>query len=488
MFKYILKRLGVSLIVLFGVSIILYSLVRMMPVDYITQKFSSQISQGTMTMEDIDEYKKLYGLYNPEAELQFIINTNNEYDGTYAKDTTKNDYSYVENTTEDKENSFKMLIAPFSSSNAVTTTYTNGSNNEYKLDLINDNNVYTYNLYRQYYEENGTEVDEDGFEHIKYVSITKSLASGNFDVNYNKENNSFTLVLYTNKANTESITSNFNFYVFNFFQRLGTILGGYFNWLGKLVQGDLGTSWKYERPVGQVITDYMWISFAIAVVATILQFLIAIPLGITSATHQYTARDYIVTIFTMIGISLPTYFFAAILIKVFAVDLGWFPTSGLNSSGIYWEDSFVGWWAKLGDTIHHLVLPIFCSVILSLGGLMRYTRTNMLEVLSADYIRTARAKGLSEKKVIYKHAFRNTMIPLVTLLAGILPSLFGGMMITEQVFGIPGIGNKAYTALTAGDIPFVMGYNMFLAILSVLGTLFSDLMYSVVDPRVKIGK
>ena len=140
------------------------------------------------------------------------------------------------------------------------------------------------------------------------------------------------------------------------------------------------------------------------------------------------------------------------------------------------------------DTAHHLVLPIFCSVILSLGGLMRYTRTNMLEVLSADYIRTARAKGLSEKKVIYKHAFRNTMIPLVTLLAGILPSLFGGMMITEQVFGIPGIGNKAYTALTAGDIPFVMGYNMFLAILSVLGTLFSDLMYSVVDPRVKIGK
>lgn len=119
---------------------------------------------------------------------------------------------------------------------------------------------------------------------------------------------------------------------------------------------------------------------------------------------------------------------------------------------------------------------------------MRYTRTNMLEVLSADYIRTARAKGLSEKKVIYKHAFRNTLIPIVTLLAGILPSLFGGMMITEQVFGIPGIGNKAYQALLAADIPFVMGYNMFLAILSVLGTLFSDIMYSVVDPRVKLGK
>jgi ABC transporter, permease protein len=119
---------------------------------------------------------------------------------------------------------------------------------------------------------------------------------------------------------------------------------------------------------------------------------------------------------------------------------------------------------------------------------MRYTRTNTLEVLNADYIRTARAKGLSEKKVIYKHAFRNTMIPLATLLAGILPSLFGGMMITEQVFGIDGIGRLAYQALREGDIPFVMGYNMFLAILTVIGTLFSDIMYSIVDPRVKLGK
>ena len=119
---------------------------------------------------------------------------------------------------------------------------------------------------------------------------------------------------------------------------------------------------------------------------------------------------------------------------------------------------------------------------------MRYTRTNTLEVLNSDYIRTARAKGLSEKKVVYVHAFRNTLIPLVTLLAGILPSLFGGMMITEQVFSIPGIGLKAYDALKEGDVPFVMGYNMFLAVLTVIGTLFSDIMYSVVDPRVKLGK
>lgn len=119
---------------------------------------------------------------------------------------------------------------------------------------------------------------------------------------------------------------------------------------------------------------------------------------------------------------------------------------------------------------------------------MRYTRTNTLEVLNADYIRTARAKGLSERSVVYKHAFRNTMIPLVTMLAGTLPSLFGGAMITETVFSIPGIGKLAYDALMVADVPFIMGYNMFIAILTVVGTLFSDLMYAVVDPRVKLGR
>ena len=117
---------------------------------------------------------------------------------------------------------------------------------------------------------------------------------------------------------------------------------------------------------------------------------------------------------------------------------------------------------------------------------MRYTRTNTLEVLNADYIRTARAKGLSEHSVVYKHVFRNTLIPLVTMLAGTLPSLFGGAMITETVFDIPGIGNIAYQALLAGDIPFIMGYNMFIAILTVVGILLTDLMYAVVDPRVKL--
>ena len=259
------------------------------------------------------------------------------------------------------------------------------------------------------------------------------------------------------------------------------ILKGYVNWLGKLVQFDFGTSFKYGAPVIDVIRDHMGVSFAIAFVAVILEFLIAIPLGITAATHQYTARDYVVTILVMIGISLPAFFFGQVLKDLFANKLGWFPPSGMTDA----SQSYTGAYLLL-DYLKHMFIPVVTVVILSIGGRMRMTRTNMLEVMNSDYIRTARAKGLSERVVVYKHAFRNTLIPLVTSLAGLLPSLFSGAIITEQVFDLPGIGNVAYKAMIVADIPFIMGYNMFLALLSVLGVLLADLMYAVVDPRVKL--
>jgi peptide/nickel transport system permease protein len=259
------------------------------------------------------------------------------------------------------------------------------------------------------------------------------------------------------------------------------ILKGYGNWLLALCRFDFGTSFKYGAPVLKVIRDNMGVSFAVAFIATIFEFLIAIPLGITAATHQYSVIDYVVTVIVMIGISLPSFFFGQLLKDLFAMKLGWFPPSGLIDATV--DLSFFG---RLVDYLRHLFIPIMTVVILSIGGRMRMTRTNMLEVLNSDYIRTARAKGLKEKVVIYKHAFRNTLIPLVTSLAGLLPSLFSGAIITEQVFDLPGIGNKAYQAMIAADIPFIMGYNMFLALLSVIGVLLADLMYAVVDPRVKL--
>lgn len=264
----------------------------------------------------------------------------------------------------------------------------------------------------------------------------------------------------------------------------GGILKGYFMWLGKFLQGDMGISFQYKNaPVQDVIGQYMWLSFGISFVALLLEMVIAIPLGVKCAVNQYGKLDYVATVLCMVGIAFPSFFLGNLFIKWFAVDLGLFETHGLATAG------FVGTNFEIFmDKLWHLVLPMSVMVLLSIGGLMRYTRTNTLEVLNADYIRTARAKGLSERKVVYKHVFRNTMIPLVTQLSFTLPSLFGGAMITEQVFDLPGIGNIAYKALLRGDVFLAMGYNMFLAVLTVIGVLFADIMYAVVDPRVKLGR
>ena len=261
------------------------------------------------------------------------------------------------------------------------------------------------------------------------------------------------------------------------------ICRGYWKWLTAVFHGDLGTSFKYNMPVTEAISRNMWVSFGIALAAFILQYAISIPLGIKAATRQYGAVDYTTTVFAMIGISFPSFFIAILLIKVFAIDLGWFPIQGLQDA------NFTGSGIELFfNQLWHIVLPMLAITIVSIGGLMRHTRTNTLEVLNQDYIRTARAKGLSERTVIYKHVFRNTMVPIVTMMAGVIPSLFGGMMILEQVFALPGIGQMAYGALKEGDIPFIMGYNMFIAILTVIGTLLSDITYMIVDPRIKITK
>ena len=264
------------------------------------------------------------------------------------------------------------------------------------------------------------------------------------------------------------------------------IIKGYFNWLGNLFEFEngfitLGKTFGDNKPVSQKIIQGLPTSFVVAFVATIFEFLIAIPLGITAATHQYSVRDYVITVLVMIGISLPSFFFGNVFKAIFSELLGWFPSSGATDA----SQSTTGIIGILSN-FKYYVLPIFTITVLSLGGRMRMTRTNMLEVLNSDYIRTARAKGLKESKVIYKHAFRNTLIPLVTTLAGLIPALFSGAIITEKIFGRDGIGTTALALTNKGDIPFIMGYNMFLAVLSILGILLSDIMYAIVDPRVKL--
>lgn len=261
------------------------------------------------------------------------------------------------------------------------------------------------------------------------------------------------------------------------------IIPGYFAWLGNALRGQFGDSWFYTVPVLEKFNDCIWLSFAMGGIAFLLEVLIAIPLGIIAATKQYSKADYTISVLALAGISLPTFFFASLLKLVFSVKLGWFDLFGLVGRNY----NQLSAWGQFLDKAHHLVLPIVTLVVISVGSLMRYTRTNMLEVLNADYIRTARAKGLSERKVVYHHAFRNTLIPLVTIIGGSLPGLFSGALITETLFAIPGIGYISYQAMIAGDIPFSMFYLVFLSVLTLLGNLIADILYAVVDPRVRIA-
>ena len=260
------------------------------------------------------------------------------------------------------------------------------------------------------------------------------------------------------------------------------IFAGFIAWCGKALRGDFGDSWKWTVPVIQKFKESVWISFVMGGIAFLLEILIAIPLGIIAATKQYSKTDYTITVVALACFSLPTFFFASLMKLVFSVKLGWFDLGGLIGRN-YEQLSGA---ARVGDKAMHLVLPIITLVVINIGYLMRYTRTNMLEVLNADYIRTARAKGVAEHKVIYYHAFRNTLIPLVTMLGGSLPGLFAGALITETLYSIPGIGYTSYQSMVAGDIPFSMFYLVFLAILTLLGNLISDILYAVVDPRVRI--
>ena len=264
-----------------------------------------------------------------------------------------------------------------------------------------------------------------------------------------------------------------------------SITAGYFDWLGNALRLDLGTSLVYSRPVVQVIKDYMGVTFSISAISLFFELLLAIPLGILAARKRNSRTDYIITAFVFIGISLPSFFFASVLKRVFCFyGLKLLPSMGLiDPKMIYNGFTF----AKFLDYLRHLILPITTFVLMGAGQWLRYTRANMVEALESDYVRTARAKGVPERQVVYHHAYRNTLIPIITLLGAQLPALFQGAIITENLFGIPGIGVVALEASYHSDLPFLMGFNMFLALLTVLGYLLSDILYAVADPRIRLS-
>ena len=257
----------------------------------------------------------------------------------------------------------------------------------------------------------------------------------------------------------------------------------YGQWLGRFVRLDFGKSFVDGRDVIKKIAERIPVTLAINILSLFLIIVVAIPLGVISATKQYSLFDKISTVFVFVGFSTPTFWLALLLMIFFGVQLGILPISGIQRIDVSGMDPA----ARVLDWGRHLLLPVFVSAFGGIAGLSRYSRSSMLEVIRQDYIRTARAKGLPEKIVIRRHALRNALLPVVTILGLAVPGLIGGGVIFETIFAIPGMGQLYYQSVMARDYPTIMGIMVIFAVLTLLGNLLADVSYGLVDPRIRVS-
>lgn len=257
----------------------------------------------------------------------------------------------------------------------------------------------------------------------------------------------------------------------------------YARWLGGIARGDLGESFRYRRPVADLIAERIPYTLQLTVLALLLDTLIGVALGIIAAVKQYTALDKAVTLGSLVMYSIPGFWMALMLILVFSVNLNWFPTSQTRSL----DYDLLSAGGKLLDRLWHLALPVFVLGIASAAGTARYMRNKLLDVLSDEYVLAARARGLAERAVIFRHALRNALIPIITTYGLALPFLLGGAVLIESVFAWPGMGMLAVEAVGSRDYPLILATTMMAAVLVVLGSLLADVTYALVDPRVSYG-
>jgi len=258
----------------------------------------------------------------------------------------------------------------------------------------------------------------------------------------------------------------------------------YWSWLKKISHGNMGFSFSSDqRPVTSKILERLPITILIEFLSLIIIIAVAVPIGVLSAVHQDSLFDKVTAVFVFIGFAVPTFWLALLLMIFFGINLGWLPISGLRSLNY----EYLGTIDRIIDLAKHLVLPVFVSAFGGLAGLSRYMRANMLEVIRQDYIMTARAKGLSERDVIYRHALRNALLPAITILGLSIPGLIGGAVIFETIFAIPGMGQLLFMSVMARDYPTIMGILLFSAILTLLGNLIADVSYALADPRIRIS-
>ncbi len=250
----------------------------------------------------------------------------------------------------------------------------------------------------------------------------------------------------------------------------------YFWWLAELLKGNLGTSYRTSQPVLAMILERLGPTLLLTLSATVFSVLVAIPLGIMSAYKPYSGWDYISSGLSFVGSSTPNFFAGLILIYVFAVNLKVLPLGGMyESSG---NKTF-------SSLLVHLIMPMLVLSIQQIGSILRQTRGSMMEVLQEDYVRTARAKGLNERTVIVKHALRNALIPVVTVLSSMIPFVIGGAVVTEQIFGWPGLGSLMVQSINSRDYPAIMGITVFIAFVVLVGNILTDIVYGMLDPKVR---
>ncbi|MBU0686975.1 MAG: ABC transporter permease [Candidatus Margulisbacteria bacterium] len=258
----------------------------------------------------------------------------------------------------------------------------------------------------------------------------------------------------------------------------------YFYWLKNVLRGDFGTSYFTGKPVVLEIAERLPATLLLMVSSMLITLIITIPLGVYSAVKKGKFFDQFFTVFSFAGMAIPSFWLGLMLMLLFAVQLHWFPAVGMFSYQL--KDAV--WYIKALDVMHHMFLPLLTMTILSLAGMSRYQRAAMLEVLKEEYIKTARAKGLPEKVVIFKHALRNALIPTVTILGLSLSGLFSGAFIIETIFAWPGMGRLGVQAIFSRNYPLIMGVVMLSAVLIALGNLLADIGYALVDPRIRYGK
>ena len=252
----------------------------------------------------------------------------------------------------------------------------------------------------------------------------------------------------------------------------------YWHWITSVLQGDFGISYNTIEPVINLVGNRLPNTLLLAGIALIISIAIAIPLGVFCATHRNSFLDRMVTSFTFLGVSVPVFWLGIMLIVLFSVQYRWLPAGGMATIG----EGF-----SLRDRVEHLILPVFVLVIGNLAELTRYTRSSMITVLGEEYIRTARAKGLVQRRVLIGHAMRNALIPVITIIGVLLPRAVSGAAITEAVFSWPGMGSLAVEAATTRDYPVVLATTLTVAAVVVLSSLITDLAYGFLDPRIRLG-